>query len=93
MTTSVNTTTQKGDGKTTLVDVLSVECAAARRKLVEFIRETEVSYKRLCSSSGKRMAPKVRAEYLDLRKRMHDLLVHARQELEQFDLTLERKAQ
>lgn len=92
MTSPVNTTTQKGDGKTTLVDVLSVECAAARRKLVEFIRETEVSYKRLCSSSGKRMAPKVRAEYLDLRRRLHDVLSRARQELEQFDLDLAKKA-
>lgn len=92
MTSPVNTTTQKGDGKTTLVDVLAFEGADARRKLVQFIRETEVSYKRLCSSSGKRMAPKVRAEYLDLRTRLHDLLAHARQELEQFDLDLAKKA-
>lgn len=92
MTTSVNTTTQKGDGKTTLVDVLAVEAAAARRKLVEFIRETETSYKRLCGSSGKRMAPKVRSEYLDLRKRLHGVLSRARQELEQFDLDLAKRA-
>lgn len=82
---------QKGDGKITLVDVLAFEGADARRKLVEFIRETEASHKRLCGMSGKRMALNVRAEYLDLRKRMNDLLSRARQELEQFDLDLVKK--
>lgn len=77
----------KGEGKTTLVDVLAIEAGAARRKLVDFIKETEQQAAQLRISSRRRLPHQVRMEYLELQKRMDDLLARSREELAEFDRT------